>query len=130
MGSPSSLFFSHISPVVLSVIVPSPLSVNDWLAPFCRSPSLPLPYAVVCPVLSRRGVALQAAKSALQVAKSALHVSTPSGSAPPLSAALMVSVSSVMKACMAASSPFDGHMPPPFVSAVIHFSLNFASHFE
>jgi hypothetical protein len=66
--------------------------------------------------------------SALQVARSALQLSTPSGSVPPSSAASSAPVCSVMNAWIAASSAFDGHIPPPVVSACAHFEEYEVSH--
>src|SRR5690349_12004499 len=107
---PSSLFFSHIRPVVSSVIVPSPLSVKDRLAPDWLSPSLPTPYDVVCPVgsVGRR------------------H----SGKGPPASAAETSSVWWATNDASAVWSPLDGHIPPPADSIVGHLKAYFSSHFE
>src|SRR5215470_12784948 len=33
-----------------------------------------------------------------------------------------------MNACMAPASPLDGHMPPAFISACVHFPLKLGSH--
>src|SRR5262245_15775907 len=109
MRSPSSLFFSHINPVVLSVIVPSPLSVNDWLAPFWRSPSLPVPQAVVWPGLRGGGW---------------LHT----GSGAPPSAAAPSFVHCVRKVWICVCVALDGHWPMPSMSALPNLSENFASH--
>src|SRR6266849_6648926 len=54
---PSLLCFSHMRPVFTSVIVPSPLSVYASAAPFCRSPSWPVPaHGITVPVLSQQVV--------------------------------------------------------------------------
>src|SRR5262250_2711395 len=105
---PDWSFFSHISPVVLSVTVPSPLSVNDWLAPFWRSPSLPVPYAVVWPVLSGGG----------------WHT----GSGAPPRAAATSSVHCVIKVWICACVALDGHCPMPCVLAFPNLPENVASH--
>ncbi len=58
---------SQVSPVSLSVMVPSPLSVNlgfGHATPFSKSPSSPVAYDVVCPVFGT-GVAPSAGQGLL-----------------------------------------------------------------
>src|SRR5215472_5761782 len=70
---PDWSFFSHINPVALSVIVPSPLSVYERAAPACTSPSLPVPNGVVCPVLSGLDPKAQGAQAHPPLAASAVQ---------------------------------------------------------
>ena len=94
--------------------------------------------AVVRSLLQMARLALQVPRVPSQVPRSALHVvrsplqvtrsAGQSGSGPPASAAATSLVCCMMNACSDAPSPFDGHIPPPLVSANCHLDENFSSH--